>query len=107
MLKLHYLMVLAFVFVCAVFIVFVFRVLDKRKLKIFLITDVCILIIYLIWDYWAITRGSWYFDQKQILNLLIFRKIPVEEILFFIIVPFVTVLTYLSLQKLLAKRGKN
>ena len=59
-----------------------------------------ILVIYLIWDYWAITKKNWYFDESQILGVKIFGIIPIEEILFFMIVPLTSLLTYLALKKL-------
>jgi hypothetical protein len=47
-----------------------------------------------------VSKGSWFFDSNQILGVMLFGKLPIEEILFFIIVPLMTVLTYLALTKL-------
>ena len=40
------------------------------------------------------------FDSNQILGIMLLGKLPIEEVLFFIIVPLMTVLTYLALTKL-------
>ena len=98
--ELNYLGVLAFVGACAIFITLTFRIKVKKFWKIFLATDLVILAIYLAWDYRAIHQGSWRFDTKQILDVYLFGKIPVEEVLFFIIVPLTTILTYLALTKI-------
>lgn len=98
--ELNYLGVLAFVGACAIFITLTFRIRVKKFCKIFLATDLVILAIYLAWDYWAIHQGSWRFDTEQILDVYLFGKIPVEEVLFFIIVPLTTILTYLALTKI-------
>ena len=98
--NLHYLYVLLFIATCAVGVNFGFRLQFSKKLKLFLLTDSLILVIYLIWDFWAVTKGSWYFDADQILGVMIFGKLPIEEVLFFIIVPMMSVLTYLALIKL-------
>ena len=98
--QLNYLGVLAFIGACAIFITLTFRIRVKKFWKIFLATDLLILAIYLAWDYWAIYQGNWYFDTEQILDVYLFGKIPVEEILFFIIVPLTTLLTYLALTKI-------
>jgi len=98
--QLNYLGVLAFIGACAIFITLTFRIRVKHFWKIFLATDLLILAVYLAWDYWAIHQGSWSFDPKQILDEYLFGKIPVEEVLFFIIVPLTTVLTYLALCKI-------
>jgi lycopene cyclase domain-containing protein len=57
-------------------------------------------VVYLIWDFWAISKGSWFFDASQILGVMLLGKLPIEEFLFFIIVPLMTVLTYLALTTL-------
>jgi lycopene cyclase domain-containing protein len=63
------------------------------------------------WDFSAVSKGSWFFDSNQILGIMLFGKLPIEEVLFFIIVPLMTVLTYLALVKLTswgkAKEGSS
>jgi|LakMenEpi03Aug12_release.lakeMendotaPanAssembly.Ray.scaffolds.fasta_scaffold380081_2 lycopene cyclase domain-containing protein len=98
--KLHYSFVLIFIVICAIGVNFGFRLQFSKKLKLFLVTDSLILVIYLIWDFWAISKGSWFFDPNQILGIMLLGKLPIEEFLFFIIVPMMTVLTYLALTKL-------
>ena len=98
--NLHYAYVLIFIAICAVGVNFGFKLQFARKLKLFLLTDSLILVIYLIWDFWAVSKGSWFFDSNQILGIMLLGKLPIEEVLFFIIVPLMTVLTYLALTKL-------
>ena len=68
--------------------------------RIFLATDATILFIYLAWDLWAISKKNWYFDSHQILNIFVLPKVPIEEVLFFIIVPLTTIVTYKALLRL-------
>lgn len=98
--NLHYAYVLIFVAICAVGVNFGFKLQFSKKLKLFLLTDSLILVIYLIWDFWAVSKGSWYFDSNQIIGIMLLGTLPIEEVLFFIIVPLMTVLTYLALVKL-------
>ena len=98
--NLHYSYVLIFVAICAIGVNFGFRLQFSKKLKLFLFTDALILVIYLIWDFWAVSKGSWFFDHNQILGVMILGKLPIEEVLFFIIVPMMSILTYLALTKL-------
>ncbi len=98
--NLHYSYVLIFISICAIGVNFGFRLQFSKKLKLFLLTDSLILVVYLIWDFWAISKGSWFFDADQILGVMLLGKLPIEEFLFFIIVPLMTVLTYLALIKL-------
>ena len=97
---LHYSYVLIFISICAIGVNFGFKLRFSKKLKLFLLADALILVIYLIWDFWAVSKGSWFFDPDQILGVMLLGKLPIEEVLFFIIVPLMTVLTYLALTKL-------
>ena len=98
--NLHYAFVLIFIAICAIGVNFGFKLQFSKKLRLFLLTDSLILVIYLIWDFWAVSKESWFFDSDQILGIMLLGKLPIEEVLFFIIVPMMTVLTYLALTKL-------
>ena len=50
-------------------------------------------ILFLIWDAYAIANHHWYFDKKQILGIYIPFHIPLEEVLFFIVVPIAAIMT--------------
>lgn len=100
MTHLHYLGVLLFVMLCAGFIATAFKPRAPHFWRTFLYTDSVILVLYLTWDFWAISKKNWFFDSKQILNFNLLPRVPMEEVLFFIIVPFTSILTYLSLKKL-------
>ena len=107
MAQFNYLMVLAFIGPCAVFVNLGFRLRIRSKLKLFLMAGAVILLIYLAWDFWAVTKGSWYFDPEQIMGFYIFGQLPIEEVLFFVIVPLMVVLTYLALIKLSKSSSKD
>ncbi len=50
-------------------------------------------ILFVIWDAYAISRGHWFFDPNQILGIFGPFKIPLEEFLFFLIVPVAAIMT--------------
>ena len=101
MAQLHYLFVLMFIAFCAVAVTLAFRIRIKRFWRNFLLADGSILVNYLIWDYWAIKKENWSFDSEQILGFYLFDIVPIEEVLFFIIVPLMTVIVYVTLIKIL------
>jgi lycopene cyclase domain-containing protein len=96
----HYFFVLAFIGFCAVGVNLGFRIRIASKLQQFLLVDALIMVLYLSWDVWAVSKKSWYFDSTQIIGLQLFGRLPIEEVLFFVIVPLTGVLTYLALLKL-------
>ncbi len=48
---------------------------------------------FLVWDLYATEAGHWWFDEAQTLPWRV-AGLPVEEILFFVVIPLVTILTY-------------
>jgi lycopene cyclase domain-containing protein len=97
---LNYAFVLIFVAICALGVNIAFRMKIMKAWRIFLYTDAVILLVYGAWDFWAINRKSWGFDSAQIIGVKIFGELPIEEVLFFILVPLVTVISYKTLLKL-------
>ena len=104
---LHYLGVLGFIGACGVGINFFFATGLRKRWRTFFITDLLVILVYSAWDSWAIYKRNWYFDLHQILGVRLFFNIPIEEILFFLIVPFTTISTYLALSKLTGWRSTN
>lgn len=51
---------------------------------------------YIIWDAIVTYRGDWYFDHKYVMDFEILG-LPIEEILFFITVPFACIFIYENL----------
>ena len=49
--------------------------------------------LFIIWDAYAINQGHWFFDRDQILGIFGPFGIPLEEYLFFIVVPMAALLT--------------
>ena len=49
--------------------------------------------LFIAWDKYAIANGHWFFDKEQILGIYGPFCIPLEEYLFFIIVPIAALMT--------------
>ena len=103
----QYSFVLIFVALCAIFVNTFFKLRISSQLKTFLKVDAVVLAIYLTWDAWAIHKRNWSFDPDQISKISLPGGIPLEEVAFFVIVPLMTILTYLALFKIVSrfKRG--
>ncbi len=66
-------------------------VLKRTKRVFFTIAPVAFL--FLMWDTYAIRSGHWHFDEKQILGIYLPGNIPLEEFLFFLVVPLAAIMT--------------
>jgi lycopene cyclase domain-containing protein len=61
---------------------------------VILFYSICLpFVIYVLWDIIAAYRGHWSFNVKYISGIYIFN-LPVEEILFFVIIPFCALFTW-------------
>lgn len=49
--------------------------------------------LFICWDAYAISQGHWFFDRDQILGIFGPLNIPLEEYLFFTIIPIASVMT--------------
>ena len=57
-------------------------------------------IFFLLWDWFAITSEHWDFDYSQMLAITGPFNIPLEEYLFFLVVPLAIILTYEGVTRL-------
>lgn len=71
----------------------VFKVGVLRRWKRALSSILPISALFIGWDAYAIKQGHWFFDRDQILGIFGPFGIPVEEYLFFIVVPLAALLT--------------
>ena len=58
---------------------------------------------FLAWDAVAIAAGVWTYDPRYVTGLRLPLRIPVEELVFFLVVPVCGVLTYGCVRALLAR----
>ena len=64
-----------------------------RRLKRAALSILPISSLFLIWDGYAIAQGHWFFDRERTLGIYGPFSIPLEEYLFFIVVPLAAILT--------------
>jgi lycopene cyclase domain-containing protein len=64
-----------------------------RNIKALLISIGSILIIFGGWDVFATYRGHWWFDDAGVYPIRLLN-LPIEEILFFIVIPFCCIFTW-------------
>ena len=93
MLKLSYLAMLIFTIVASFWLEIAFKVHVLRRMKRVLLSLLPISLGFLIWDAYAIAQGHWYFDKKQVTGINGPFNIPIEEILFFLIIPIAVLMT--------------
>ena len=91
--KYGYLAMLTFTLFGSIWLEVILKVGVIRRFKRVIISILPTAAFFLIWDAYAINRGHWYFDKNQILGIFGPFGIPLEEFLFFLIVPLAALLT--------------
>ena len=69
-----------------------------QQFRPFVMANIIVAIIFLAWDVVFTTMGVWGFSERYTLGFNIFY-LPIEELLFFICIPFACVFTYHCLNK--------
>lgn len=73
-----------------------------RRARRLLLTIGCVGVPFVLWDLAAIRAGHWSFDLDRTLGIVLPGDLPLEEALFFVVVPIASVLT---LEAVRAVRG--
>ena len=70
-----------------------------RQWKRLLLTLLPVVAVFVCWDLYAIWAGHWDFDPDQTLGLVLPGGVPVEELLFFVVVPTCAVLAFEAVRR--------
>ncbi|PWH06334.1 lycopene cyclase domain-containing protein [Brachybacterium endophyticum] len=64
-------------------------------------------LVFLAWDYVGIHRGHWWYAPEKISGITLPGGMPLEELLFFLVIPICGLLTLEAVQTLLAGRRRS
>ena len=93
MLKFGYLAMIGFTVFGSIWLEFVLKVNVLKRYKRAIKAILPVSLIFIVWDAYAIHQGHWRFDKNQILGIFGPFGIPLEEYLFFTVVPLAAILT--------------
>ena len=92
--QLTYLAVLAACLIGALWVEPVLHVNVLRRWRRLVITLAVVVVIFGGWDVVAIAAGHWHYDPAQVLGVRLLGQLPLEELLFFLVVPFASILGF-------------
>ena len=93
MLKFGYFAMLAFTVLGSFWLEIILNVGVLRRIKRAMLAILPTAAIFLTWDYYAVTSRHWFFDREQVIGIFGPAGIPLEEFLFFIVVPLAALMT--------------
>ena len=89
---LAYLAILTGVVAGSLWLEVVLRTHVLRRWRRLLLAVVPVLVVFVAWDAYAVAQGHWAFDAARVVGPAL-GDVPVEELLFFVVVPVAAVLT--------------
>jgi lycopene cyclase domain-containing protein len=96
---LTYLGVLGMCLLCAGWVEPVFRVGVLRRWRLVIRTLVPVALVFSMWDVAAIAAGQWSYDPGQVAGFFAPGHLPLEEVLFFVVIPFCAILGFEAVRK--------
>jgi lycopene cyclase domain-containing protein len=90
---LAYLGVLAFVLLGTAWLEVLLRARVYARWRRLLLTLVPVVAVFCLWDLYAIASGHWTFDPSRTTGVLFPGGLPLDEVLFFVVVPIASLLT--------------
>ncbi|HUW87994.1 MAG TPA: lycopene cyclase domain-containing protein [Candidatus Paceibacterota bacterium] len=97
--KYGYVGMLAFTALASFWLEFALKVRVLRRIKQAAQSILPPAIFFLIWDAIAVLRNQWSFDADQVVGIYGPFHLPVEEYLFFIIIPLAAIMTLEAVRK--------
>ena len=91
--RLSYVAVLVFVLLGCLWLEVALRTRVLRRWKRLLLTWVPVMVLFVVWDLYAIAQGHWWFDPDRVLGVYLPGDLPLDEVLFFLVIPLASVLT--------------
>ena len=90
---LAYVAVLGFILVGSGWLELVLRTRVFSKWRRLLLSLVPVVVVFSAWDLYAISRHHWTFDWAYVTGVVFPGGLPLDEVLFFIVVPIAAILT--------------
>lgn len=82
---------------------FVFRARVYRRPRRLLRAMLIPFVIFFVWDVVAIARGHWHFTARYVTGWEFPGAVPVEEVVFFLVIPLCALLTFEASRRTLKK----
>jgi lycopene cyclase domain-containing protein len=100
----QYLLVMAACLLITLPLEFVFGARVYRQPKRLLRTLAPVVVLFYAWDAVAVARDHWWFDERYVTGIVLPLGVPLEELVFFIVIPICALLTMGAVRQLLPDR---
>lgn len=105
--KAEYLLLMAACLLVTLPLEFWLRARVYRRPRRLLIALVPTVVVFFVWDAIAIARGHWSYSPDHTTGVLLPGAVPIEELVFFVVVPICGLLTYEAVGTVLRRRRRS
>jgi len=88
-----YLGVLAFILLTTLPLELYLGIRVWRRPRRLALTVAPVVAVFVLWDLYAISNEHWFFDPEQTTGIVLGGLLPIEELLFFVVVPIASIMT--------------
>ncbi len=74
-----------------------------RRPRALLYALVPVVVVFAVWDIWGIIRGHWSYNPRFVTGIELIFDMPLEELVFFVVIPICGLLTYEAVGRVLAR----
>jgi lycopene cyclase domain-containing protein len=92
--QLTYLAALGVCLLCALWLEPLLKLGVLRRWRRLLVSLAPVVAVFLAWDVAAVAAGHWWYDPDQVVGVTLPGRLPLEEVLFFLVVPVCAVLGF-------------
>jgi lycopene cyclase domain-containing protein len=78
-----------------------------RQVRRLVLTIAPVAAVFVAWDLLAIRAGHWTFDRRQITGVVLPGGLPLEELLFFLVVPLCAILGFEATRQTLQRWSRR
>jgi lycopene cyclase domain-containing protein len=105
----QYLLLMAGCLVITLPLEFVLRARVYRRPRRLLLSLLPVLVVFVAWDVLGIVRGHWWYSADYTTGILLPARVPLEELVFFLVIPICGLLTYEAVGTVLGRgrRGRG
>ncbi len=103
--RLAYVGVLGFCLLGTAWLEVVLGVRVYRQWRRLLLTVLPVVTVFVVWDLYAIARGHWTFDAGHTTRVVLPGRLPLDELLFFVVIPICALLSFEAVRTVLARRA--
>ncbi len=78
-----------------------------RRPRRLLLALLPVLVVFVAWDVLGIVRGHWTYSERYTTGILLPLDVPLEELVFFVVIPICALLTYEAVGTVLGWRRER